>query len=301
MNAPVIYQQYTLTELEKLAWSVANSGMFGIKTQEQAMVLMAIAQAEGRPAALAARDYDIIQGRPAKKAEALLRDFLQAGGRVEWHRLSDELADATFSHESGGSVRITWTIERAKNILIDEWQGPKDRRVKVQVPLADRPAWKNYPRAMLRSRCVSEGVRTVCPSATGSMMITEELRDEMPAEKDITPESAPLEPPTTLAMVLAAYEEAEDVPSFQRAREMASKLPEVDKIAAREKDSLTLARLRAAEQKITLGKLFDAMRSRADIDTLDADATLIAQLPPDQQAEAAAEYHRLRDALATSA
>jgi hypothetical protein len=277
MNAPMIYQQYTLTELEKLAWSVANSGMFGIKTQEQAMVLMAIAQAEGRPAALAARDYDIIQGRPAKKAEALLRDFLQAGGRVEWHTLSDELADATFSHESGGSVRITWDLARAS-----------------KAGLTAKDNWKKYPRQMLRSRCVAEGARTVCPIATSGMPITEELRDEMPAEKDITPEPMPLEPPVTIAMVLAAYEEAEDVPSFQRAREMASKLPEVDKIAAREKDSLTLARLRAAKPEITLAKLFDAMRSRTDIDTLDADATLITQLPSDQQAEAAAEYHRLR-------
>jgi hypothetical protein len=280
MNAPMIYQQYTLTELEKLAWSVANSGMFGIKTQEQAMVLMAIAQAEGRPAALAARDYDIIQGRPAKKAEALLRDFLQAGGRVEWHTLSDELADATFSHESGGSVRITWDLARAS-----------------KAGLTAKDNWKKYPRQMLRSRCVAEGARTVCPIATSGMPITEELRDEMQAEKDITPEPAPLEPPVTIAMVLAAYEQVEDVPSFQRAREMASKLPEVDKIAAREKDSLTLARLRAAEPKVTLGKLFDVMHSRADIDTLDADATLIAQLPPDQQAEAAEEYHRLRDLL----
>jgi hypothetical protein len=280
MNAPMIYQQYTLTELEKLAWSVANSGMFGIKTQEQAMVLMAIAQAEGRPAALAARDYDIIQGRPAKKAEAMLRDFLQVGGRVEWHTLSDELADATFSHESGGSVRITWDLARAG-----------------KAGLTAKDNWKKYPRQMLRSRCVAEGARTVCPIATSGMPIAEELRDEMPAEKDITPEPAPLELPVTIAMVLAAYEEAEDVPSFQRAREMASKLPDVDKIAAREKDSLTLARLRAAEPKVTLGKLFDAMHSRTDIDTLDADATLIAQLPPDQQAEAATEYHRLRDLL----
>ena len=56
----------------------------------------------------------MIGGRPSKKAEAMLRDFLlQAGGRVEWNALSDEIADATFTHPQGGSARIAWDMARA--------------------------------------------------------------------------------------------------------------------------------------------------------------------------------------------
>src|SRR5580765_9092326 len=84
----------TFADMERLAAAIAKSGLFGMKTPEQALVLMAIAQAEGRHPALAARDYDIVSNRPAKKAEAMMRDFLAAGGRVEWHVLTDELADA---------------------------------------------------------------------------------------------------------------------------------------------------------------------------------------------------------------
>lgn len=147
-------------EMEHLADSVARCGLFGIKTKEQALVLMAISQAEGRHPALAARDYDIIQGRPAKKAEAMLRDFMSSGGKVEWHELSDAKADATFSHPQGGSARISWDTERAKT-----------------AGLLGKDMYKKFPRQMLRSRVVSEGVRTVCPSATSGMYVPEEVND----------------------------------------------------------------------------------------------------------------------------
>jgi hypothetical protein len=156
---PMLY-----AEIERLAASIAKSGLFGIKTQDQAIVLMMIASAEGMHPVLAARDYDVIQGRPAKKAEAMLRDFLNSRGSVEWHALSDEIADATFAHPQGGKARITWDMPRA-----------------VAAGLAGKDTWKKFPRQMLRSRTVSEGVRTIWPMATGGMYVTEEAQD-MPAD-----------------------------------------------------------------------------------------------------------------------
>src|SRR5215467_10992207 len=97
-----------LPDMERMAVAIARSGLFGVRTPDQALALMLVSQSEGRHPALAARDYDIIQGRPAKKAEAMLRDFLHAGGKVEWHKLDDSEADATFHHPQGGKVRISW-------------------------------------------------------------------------------------------------------------------------------------------------------------------------------------------------
>jgi hypothetical protein len=153
-------------DLERLAASIAQSGLFGIKTKDQAIAMMMIAHAEGRHPALAARDYDIIQGRPAKKAEAMLRDFFEAGGRVEWHALTDQMADATFSHPRGGTARISWDMARA-----------------TQAQLSGKDMFKKFPRQMLRSRTVSEGVRTVWPLATSGMYVPEELRD-MPEKEE---------------------------------------------------------------------------------------------------------------------
>lgn len=176
---PAMPPQVSFGDMLRLAESIAKSGLFGMKTPDQALALMAIAQAEGRHPALAARDYSIIQGRPAKNSEAMLRDFLESGGRVEWHGLDDTVAEATFSHPQGGSVRIRWDMERAKT-----------------AGLQGKDNWRKYPRQMLRSRVVSEGVRTVCPMATSGMYVPEEVADfeTRPEPKDITP-LRPVPPP----------------------------------------------------------------------------------------------------------
>lgn len=150
---------YQVSDMERMAKAFAASKLFGVQNLDQALALMLVAQAEGRHPASAAQDYNIIQGRPAKKADAMLRDFLSAGGKVEWHALTDEKADATFSHPAGGSARIDWTLKRAQAAGITN------------------PMWKKYPRQMLRSRAVSEGVRTVCPGATSGMYVPEEVQD----------------------------------------------------------------------------------------------------------------------------
>lgn len=159
-------------EIERMAAAVAKSGLFGVKSADQAMALMLVAQAEGRHPALAARDYDIIQGRPAKKSEAMMRDFLESGGKVEWHALDDAIADATFAHPAGGTVRIAWNMKRA-----------------VAAGLGGKEMWKKWPRQMLRARCTSEGIRTVCPMATSGMYVPEEVKDFVQTERNITPTS----------------------------------------------------------------------------------------------------------------
>jgi len=153
-------EKHSLGDIERIAAAIAKSNLFGIKTPEQALVLCLIAQAEGLHPALAAMRYNIIGGKPAKTAEAMMRDFLQAGGKVIWHCLTDKVAEATFSHPSGGEVRIKWDMATA-----------------TQAGLSGKDNWKKTPRAMLRSRVVSEGVRTVCPMATSGMYLPEEVQD----------------------------------------------------------------------------------------------------------------------------
>ena len=160
-----------VSDIERMARAVASSKLFGVQNVEGAMALMLIAQAEGRHPASAANDYNIIQGRPAKKADAMLRDFLSAGGKVQWLSLTDTKAEATFAHPAGGTVTIAWDMERAKRAAL----GGKDM-------------WAKYPRQMLRSRVVSEGIRTVFPGATSGMYVPEELSDSQPAtvtEEDV--------------------------------------------------------------------------------------------------------------------
>jgi len=153
-----------------MAVAVVKSQLFGMKTVEQATALMLIAQAEGYHPALAARDYHIIQGRPTLKAETMMARFQQQGGKVEWNVLTNEEVTATFSHPSGGSAKITWTIEMARS-----------------AKLADKDNWKAYPRAMMRARVVSEGIRTVFPGVVLGVYTPEEVQDipNSPQVKDM--------------------------------------------------------------------------------------------------------------------
>ena len=171
--------------LERMARAVADSKLFGIQNTDQAMALMLVAQAEGLHPATVARDYHIIQGRPALKADAMLARYLNSGGKVEWHAHTDDRVEATFTHPAGGSLKIEWDMKRAK-----------------QAGLGGKDMWSKYPRQMLRARVISEGIRATNPAIATGIYTPEEVQDMAPdtpakrreKEKDITPEVTPLPP-----------------------------------------------------------------------------------------------------------
>ena len=112
-------------EQERMAEVIAKSGMFGLKDTTAVLALMAVAQAEGRHPASVAKDYHMIQGRPALKADAMLARFQQAGGSVQWTTYKDEQVSGIFSHPQGGSLEVTWTLAQAKAIGLatkDNWK-----------------------------------------------------------------------------------------------------------------------------------------------------------------------------------
>jgi len=128
---------------------------------------MLLCQAEDLHPAIAMRDYHVIQGRPALKADAMLARFQQAGGAVNWKVYEDEQVTGIFSHPAGGSLEVTWTLAKAKLIGI-----------------ANKDNWRNYPRAMLRARCVSEGIRSVYPGCVVGVYTPEEVQDFQPSRQD---------------------------------------------------------------------------------------------------------------------
>jgi hypothetical protein len=62
-------------------------------------------------------------------------------------------------------VTIEWTFDMAK-----------------AAGLTGKDIWKQYPRAMLRARVVSEGIRTVYPAVLCGMYAPEEVRDMVDVE-----------------------------------------------------------------------------------------------------------------------
>jgi hypothetical protein len=180
-----------INEMAVMAEAIAKSGLFGIRTADQALALGLLCQAEKRHPAEAARDYHVIQGRPALKADAMLARFQNAGGRVEWTSYTDESVTGVFTHAQGGTLTLTWDVERAK-----------------RAGLMARDTWKQYTRQMLRARVISEAIRTVLPGVLSGCYTDDEIRS-------IPDESVPI--PTTPLQLHAAYDHAAALASVETA------------------------------------------------------------------------------------
>lgn len=154
-----------LAEVRTLANSAMQSGMFGIKNQEQAFTLMIIAQAEGVHPIQAMQMYDIIQGRPALKATEVLSRFQKSGGKIQWIETTDKIATAKFVHPQGGEATVSYTIEDAQ-----------------KAGLTGKDNWNKRPKEMLRARCSSSGVRMVYPACLNNMHTVEEVAEFEPLE-----------------------------------------------------------------------------------------------------------------------
>lgn len=165
-----------LSDIQQMAEVAATSKMFGFKSPTEAMAIMLLCQAENMHPAIAMRDYHVIQGKPALKADAILARFQQAGGSVKWESYTDENVTGVFSHPSGGSVSVSWTFAMAQRI-----------------GLTGKDNWRNYPRAMLRSRCISEGVRTVFPGCVTGIYTPDELESLDASEQAPIKQAAPID------------------------------------------------------------------------------------------------------------
>ena len=157
-----------ITDIQTMAEVAAGSKMFGFKNPQEAMAIMLLCQAENLHPATAMRDYHVIQGRPALKADAMLARFQQSGGAVKWEVYTNEEVAGTFSHPNGGSLTVSWTLAQAKSIGI-----------------ANKDNWRNYPRAMLRARVISEGIRSVYPGAVVGVYTPEEVQDFEPPRNSV--------------------------------------------------------------------------------------------------------------------
>ena len=145
---------------QRMAEAIVKSKFYGFTDISQVMAVMIVAQAENKHPGTVVQEYDIIQGRPALKSQAILARFQQAGGKVQYDTYTDEKVEMTFSHPAGGSLTLAWTIKQA-----------------TAIGLATKDNWKKYPRAMLKARVVSEGVRAVSPACILGHYAVEDVMD----------------------------------------------------------------------------------------------------------------------------
>ena len=160
-------------DMNAMAESIVRSRFYGFKTKDEVMAVMLVAQAENKHPATVVQEYDIIQGRPALKSQAILARFQLAGGKVQWVEVGPKKCIGKFSHEAGGTITVEWTIDMAKQAGV----------------FKEGSAWTKYPEDMLRARVISRAVRSIYPACILGHYATEEVMDFEPIrpERDITP------------------------------------------------------------------------------------------------------------------
>jgi hypothetical protein len=152
--------QPSMTDMQSMALAIAKSGLFGMKSPEQALALGLLAVSENKPFASICAEYDVMQGRPALKSQACLARFQQAGGTIQWIKRTDKECILEGKHAAGGTLQVTWTMDRAN-----------------AAGLTGKQNWKTYPCAMLSARCVAELVRALYPACLNGVYLAEEVQD----------------------------------------------------------------------------------------------------------------------------
>lgn len=246
---------HSTSDLQLMASKMAK--LFG-KSPDDLFALMLMAQAENKHPAIAAQEYDVIQGRPALRSQATLARFQAAGGKIQWVERTDEKVTAEFSHPQGGTLQITWTMERAS-----------------KAKLTNKENWQKYPAQMLSARVIAEGVRALYPACLSGLYLVEEVQDFEPM-RNVTPQPQEVQPVVVEAAQVEVKPETPRNHDFEKHEMEVKKAVAAilkaegnpDAWTAKEKDLIGARTLVLEAREKQDGSILDALLIRAKIGAL---------------------------------
>lgn len=158
----------SLAQVQRLADVVAASGLYGVKSAEEAMIRMMTGMELGLSAMQSIRGVYVIetQGvrRPSLAADMMVGVVKMRGDTCSYFRLiesSDTIA--TYETQRRGEpqpVKLSYTIQQANT-----------------AGLTGKGTWKAHPAAMLRARCSSALARIVYPDLVNGLYDPDEIED----------------------------------------------------------------------------------------------------------------------------
>jgi hypothetical protein len=149
---------YSFESLEKMAGVLAKSKMFGAwDTQDKVLALLLISQTEGGNPCVAVQRYFPItnkQGQTStgKWARAMLIDFQEVGGELEWLITNAQEAKGLFTMPNRKPFTFGYTWAQA-----------------VRAQLTGKTNWSQHPDDMLRNTVIAKGLRAYHPASTSFM------------------------------------------------------------------------------------------------------------------------------------
>jgi hypothetical protein len=182
-----------------------------IKTKEQAAVIILKGAELHIPPMQALETINIIKGKPTLAAQLMLGLAKQ---RIPGFKASRVKSDAKicvwkFQRPGEPEHQETWTIERAARMKTKE--GGK------VIALTEKFNWRTMPQTMLEWRCISSGLRVVCPDVIMGLYTPEEMD---PNVKVVNPASGQVE------LTEADYDVKPDIEKVPNGGRMSLKAPE---------------------------------------------------------------------------
>ena len=196
----------------QMAGVLCKSGLIpsGLNTAEKVFVALQWGHELGLTPMVAVNNIAVINGKPTLSADimcAVVKRSPEYGG-IKWIEMSDTKAECEITrilpNGEKETQRSCFTIEDAQN-----------------AGLAGRDVWKNYPKRMLKHRCLSYGLKDMFPDLLAGLYDPEEMEsvqttttehnvtpvEEPKAEKNITPEPNPqFEERQKLKNIIEKYE-----------------------------------------------------------------------------------------------
>lgn len=190
-----IFTPEGFTTTQKIAETLVKSGILprGIDTPAKAFAVIVKGWEIGVGPMRALTGIHLIEGKPSVSPELKLERFRERGGRVQWIKSDNAVAECKFTAPNGDTHTETVTMQDMQ-----------------QAGVAGKDNWRKYPKSMLRARCVAFGLRALGEgdgSYTPDELGTVTAEDGTPGN-DVTytppaKEAAPAEGKATVATSVA--------------------------------------------------------------------------------------------------
>lgn len=155
-----------------LADTLLKSGFLpkAVTTPAQALAIILTGQEMGLGPMQSLRSIGVINGRPVVAADLQLALFHRAGGVSKWVSLTDAEAKLWLKHPNGVEHTESFTMDDATRAGLVRKGG----------------TYELYPKAMLRSRCITAGLKSAGFEATAGLYDPEELGAVIPTADELS-------------------------------------------------------------------------------------------------------------------
>ena len=183
------HRETPMNELAANGDQAVKTGMLPdhIKTGWQFAVIAATGHELGMQPMRAIRSLAMVKGKVVESADSQLARFKAAGGRSQFEVLDETKAVLHLIHPNGDKHTESFTIEDAK-----------------RAGLSSNSNYSKFPKAMLRSRAITAGLKSVGWEGAVGAYDPDELRSEEFPERTYEPAKEPAKDPVVYRPKLEA-------------------------------------------------------------------------------------------------